>query len=528
MQSFKSNPHPLHELSHNTPSFYHEAEEVRQLLDSFGCNTRVSGTASGSEWFNSNNLFSSYNPATGYKIADIEQTTPEQAETIIHRSQEAFLTWRDVPAPRRGEMVRLIGDELRRLKKQLGLLVALEMGKSIAEGEGEVQEMIDMADYCAGQSRMLYGLTTHSERASHRLYEQWQPLGIVGIFSAFNFPVAVWAWNAFLAMICGDTIIWKPSPKTPLCAIITHKICVNILAVHGYANVLSLLTSTSVSLAQSLVKDRRLPLISFTGSTAVGREVGIEVAKRFGRSILELSGNNAIILDKSVNLTTALPALVFAAIGTAGQRCTTLRRLIVHESIYNQVLELLKHAYAQLKIGNPTNPTNHMGPLIDQNAVNLFKAAINNVGQYEANIVYGGRVISGNFVEPTIIEAKPEWEIVQQETFAPILYVMPFKTIGEAIAINNAVAHGLSSAIFTENMYHMEHFLSAHGSDCGIANVNIGTSGAEIGGAFGGEKETGGGRESGSDAWKMYMRRQTVTINYGEELTLAQGINFKL
>lgn len=523
-----NNSTTLRELAEEDPCSCSKVETIEQLLESFGCNSRISGTANGNQWFNSNNLLASYNPATGDKIADIEQTTPEQLETIIERTQLAFLSWRDVPAPRRGEMVRLIGDELRRVKKQLGLLVAFEMGKSIAEGEGEVQEMIDMADYCVGQSRMLYGLTTHSERASHRLYEQWQPLGVVGVFSAFNFPVAVWAWNAFIAMICGDTVIWKPSPKTPLCAIITHKICVRVLSLHGYANVLSLVTSTNVSLAQCIVKDNRLPLISFTGSTAVGREVAIEVAKRFGRSILELSGNNALILDQSVNLTTALPALVFAAIGTAGQRCTTLRRLIVHENIYSQVVELLKHAYAQLRIGDPTNPTNHMGPLIDQDAVNLFKAAIKEVGQHNANIVYGGRVIGGNFVEPTIVEAKPEWAIVQQETFAPILYVMPFKTIEEAIAINNSVAHGLSSAIFTQNMYHMEHFLSAHGSDCGIANVNIGTSGAEIGGAFGGEKETGGGRESGSDAWKMYMRRQTVTINYGEALTLAQGIDFKL
>jgi aldehyde dehydrogenase (NAD+) len=501
------------------------------ILEKFGfTSNRLMGTAIGNEWLHGDKLITSYNPNDGSKIAEVEQTTAEQLEKIVQSAHAAFLKFRDVPAPKRGELVRLIGEELRKYKKELGLLVATEMGKSLAEGEGEVQEMIDMADFCVGQSRMLYGLTTHSERANHRLYEQWQPLGIVGVFSAFNFPVAVWAWNAFIAAICGDSVIWKPSPKTPVCAVIVHKICSEVLANHGHANVFSLVNFDDVALAQKLVDDKRLPLISFTGSTKVGREVGERVARRFGRSILELSGNNAVILDESADLKTALPPLVFAAVGTAGQRCTTLRRLIVHENIYAKTLEMLKNAYAQIKIGNPADSTNHVGPLIDSGAVDLYNRAIDEVKKQNGSIVFGGKQIasSGNFVEPTIVEASPDWAIVNEETFAPILYVMKFKTIDEAIAMNNKVAHGLSSAIFTLNMRHMEQFLSARGSDCGIANVNIGTSGAEIGGAFGGEKETGGGRESGTDSWKMYMRRQTVTINYGTELTLSQGIKFNL
>lgn len=501
------------------------------ILEKFGyTSNHLMGTAIGTEWLNGEKLIASFNPNDGSKIAEVEQTTPEQLEKVIQASHVAFLKFRDVPAPKRGELVRLMGEELRKYKKELGLLVATEMGKSLAEGEGEVQEMIDMADFCVGQSRMLYGLTTHSERTNHRLYEQWQPLGIVGVFSAFNFPVAVWAWNAFIAAICGDSVIWKPSPKTPVCAVIVHKICAEVLAKHGHANVFSLVNFDDVALAQKLVDDKRLPLISFTGSTKVGREVGERVARRFGRSILELSGNNAVILDESADLKTALPALVFAAVGTAGQRCTTLRRLIVHESIYSKTVELLKNAYGQIKIGDPADSNNHVGPLIDNGAVELYKQAIEQVKQHNGKIVFGGNPIAGtgNFVEPTIVEANPDWAIVSEETFAPILYVMKFKTIDEAIAMNNKVVHGLSSAIFTLNMRHMEQFLSAHGSDCGIANVNIGTSGAEIGGAFGGEKETGGGRESGTDSWKMYMRRQTVTINYGTELTLSQGIKFNL
>jgi len=501
------------------------------ILEKFGyTSNHLMGTAIGNSFLKGEKLITSFNPNDGNKIAEVEQTTPEQLEKVIQASHAAFLKFRDVPAPKRGELVRLMGEELRKYKKELGLLVATEMGKSLAEGEGEVQEMIDMADFCVGQSRMLYGLTTHSERANHRLYEQWQPLGVVGVFSAFNFPVAVWAWNAFIAAICGDSVIWKPSPKTPVCAIVVHKICSEVLASNGHANVFSLVNFDDVALAQKLVDDKRIPLISFTGSTKVGREVGERVARRFGRSILELSGNNAVILDESADLKTALPALVFAAVGTAGQRCTTLRRLIVHENIYEKTVELLKNAYGQIKIGNPADSNNHVGPLIDSGAVDLYKNAIEQVKQQNGKIVFGGKPIAGtgNFVEPTIVEANPDWAIVSEETFAPILYVMKFKTIDEAIAMNNKVVHGLSSAIFTLNMRHMEQFLSAHGSDCGIANVNIGTSGAEIGGAFGGEKETGGGRESGTDSWKMYMRRQTVTINYGTELTLSQGIKFNL
>lgn len=501
------------------------------ILGIFGyTNNYLMGTAIGTKWLNGEKLITSFNPGDGSKIADVEQTTGKQLETVIEQSHAAFLEFRDVPAPKRGELVRLIGEELRKYKKELGLLVATEMGKSLAEGEGEVQEMIDMADFCVGQSRMLYGLTTHSERNNHRLYEQWQPLGVVGVFSAFNFPVAVWAWNAFIAMICGDSVIWKPSPKTPVCAVIVHKICSEVLAANGHAKVLSLVNFDDIALAHKLVDDKRLGLISFTGSTRVGREVGERVARRFGRSILELSGNNAVILDESADLKTCIPGLVFAAVGTAGQRCTTLRRLIIHENIYTKTIELLKNAYAQLKIGNPVDSNNHVGPLIDNNAVDLYRLAIEQVKKNNGKILFGGNVMpgSGNFVEPAIVEAEADWSIVNEETFAPILYVIKFKTIEEAIALNNQVVHGLSSAIFTLNMRHMEQFLSAHGSDCGIANVNIGTSGAEIGGAFGGEKETGGGRESGSDAWKMYMRRQTVTINYGTELTLAQGIKFDL
>jgi aldehyde dehydrogenase (NAD+) len=501
------------------------------ILEKLGfTDNRLMGTAIGTKWLNGDKLITSFNPNDGNKIAEVEQTTAEQLEQVVKASHAAFLKFRDIPAPKRGELVRLIGEELRKHKKELGLLVATEMGKSLSEGEGEVQEMIDMADFCVGQSRMLYGLTTHSERANHRLYEQWQPLGIVGVFSAFNFPVAVWAWNAFIALICGDSVIWKPSPKTPVCAIVVHKICAEVLAKYGHADVFCLVNFDDVALAQKLVDDKRLPLISFTGSTKVGREVGERVARRFGRSILELSGNNGVILDETADLKTALPALVFAAVGTAGQRCTTLRRLIVHENIYDKTVELLKNAYSQIKIGNPADAANHVGPLIDAQAVELYNHAIKQSSEQGGKIVFGGKVRdgSGNFVEPTIIEAKPDWTIVNEETFAPILYVMKFKTIDEAIAINNQVVHGLSSAIFTLNMRHMEQFLSAHGSDCGIANVNIGTSGAEIGGAFGGEKETGGGRESGTDAWKMYMRRQTVTINYGTELTLSQGITFNL
>lgn len=499
-------------------------------LTDLGLKDVNSGTANGTKWLKGIKLIGSFNPNDGSLIGQVEETTKAQLEEVISDSHTAFLAWRDVPAPKRGELIRLIGEELRREKDVLGTLVSVEMGKSKQEGDGEVQEMIDMADLAVGQARMLYGYTMHSERPEHRMYEQWHPVGIVGVLSAFNFPVAVWAWNAFLAIICGNSVIWKPSPKTPLCSVAVHKICVRVLEQHGYPAVLSLVNFEDVELSRAFVDDKRIPLISFTGSSRVGREVGQQVARRFGRSLLELSGNNAVIIDESADLARAIPAMVFAAVGTAGQRCTTLRRLIVHESLYEQTVNTMVAAYKQLKIGDPTDTNNHVGPLIDKGAVAEFVKAIDAVKAQNGQILCGGTVIegTGSFVTPTIVAADPSWPIVNHETFAPILYVMKFKTLDEAIKINNQVDYGLSSAIFTQDLRNAEHFLSAHGSDCGIANVNIGTSGAEIGGAFGGEKATGGGREAGSDAWKAYMRRQTTTINYGLKLTLAQGIEFNL
>jgi aldehyde dehydrogenase (NAD+) len=509
------------------------------LLQSLGVCDNHAGTALGAEWItgndrnvnnNSDGLLQSFCPTDGVVLGHVQQTTPQQLDQVVAGANKAFLAWRKVPAPLRGELVRLIGEQLRKFKQELGLLVSLEMGKSLTEGEGEVQEMIDMADFAVGQSRMLYGNTMHSERPEHRMYEQWHPLGTVGVLSAFNFPVAVWAWNAFIAAICGNTVVWKPSPKTPLCAVAVHKICARVLADHGYPAIFSLVITNNIELSRKFVDDKRIPLVSFTGSTAVGREVGERLASRFAKSILELGGNNAVILDKTADLKTAIPALVFAAIGTAGQRCTSLRRLIIHESIYAKTIEALVSAYKQLKIGDPTDESVHVGPLIDKMAVESYEKAIAAIKHKKGNILIGGKAIAGKgcFVEPTVVEADPDWEIVNHETFAPILYVMPFNTIEEAIAINNQVCYGLSSAIFTQDLRIAEQFLSGCGSDCGIANVNIGTSGAEIGGAFGGEKETGGGREAGSDAWKAYMRRQTTTINYGATLTLAQGIKFNL
>ncbi|HVX05427.1 MAG TPA: aldehyde dehydrogenase family protein, partial [Rhodanobacteraceae bacterium] len=473
------------------------------------------------------------NPSTNEVIAKVYASSAGDYETIVKRAEAAFAIWRTTPAPRRGEAVRLCGEALRRNKDALGSLVALEMGKIKPEGDGEVQEMIDIADFAVGQSRMLYGLSMHSERPGHRMYEQWHPLGLVGIISAFNFPVAVWSWNAFLAAVCGNVCIWKPSPKTPLSAIATIRICNAALKAAGFPEIFYLFNDAGAELAQKFVDDKRIPLISFTGSTKVGRMVGERVAARMGRSLLELGGNNAIILDRSADLSLAIPAIVFGAVGTAGQRCTTTRRLFVHESIIDDVLGKLRHAYQQVekKIGDPTKPETLMGPLNSKAAVEQFANAVKVAKSSGARIVSGGAVLSGNgnFVEPTIITGvQNSDEIVQTETFAPILYVMPFKTLDEAISMQNDVPQGLSSAIFTQNLKAAEQYLSAMGSDCGIANVNIGTSGAEIGGAFGGEKETGGGRESGSDAWKAYMRRQTNTINWSDALPLAQGIKFDL
>lgn len=476
-------------------------------------------------------LIESRNPATGELIARVRSASPADYENVIREAQETFHMWRTIPAPKRGELVRLMGEELRRKKDALGSLVSLEMGKIKAEGDGEVQEMIDIADFAVGQSRMLYGLTMHSERPGHRMYEQWHPLGVVGIISAFNFPVAVWSWNAFIAAVCGDSVVWKPSPKTPLCAIAVQKICNRVMATHGYPGVFSFYVDADNTLARKLADDHRIALVSFTGSCAVGREVGHRVAQRMGRSLLELGGNNAIIVDETADLNLAVPAIVFGAVGTAGQRCTTTRRLIVHESIESELIKRLVNAYRQVRIGDPLDPKTLMGPLIDENAVKRYEAAIEEIRRAGGEIVYGGKRIpgKGHFVEPTLVRGvKNDWPIVQTETFAPILYVMTYRTLDEAIEMHNAVPQGLSSAIFTLNIRHAEQFLSATGSDCGIANVNIGTSGAEIGGAFGGEKETGGGRESGSDAWKQYMRRQTNTINWSTALPLAQGIKFEL
>ncbi|MFN8770263.1 MAG: aldehyde dehydrogenase family protein [Neisseriaceae bacterium] len=505
-------------------------ENNKDLLNEFDINNNHPGTAIGKRWLSSKLLLNSMCPANEELLGQIQQTSDEQLDLVLNEAYEAFLLWRNIPAPKRGELIRLIGEKLRKYKSILGSLVSVEMGKSKQEGDGEVQEMIDMADFAVGQSRILYGKTMHSERQDHRMYEQWHPLGVVGVISAFNFPVAVWAWNAFLAIICGNSVVWRPSPKTPLCSIAVHKICAEVLREHDYPEVFSLITSDDVPLSQNFINDTRIQLVSFTGSTKVGRDISKQLAQRFARSILELSGNNAVIIDKSADIEKAIPSLVFAAIGTAGQRCTTLRRLIIHESLYKNVLERLVNAYKQLRIGDPMIESNHMGPLIDQGAVEAYIKTIEKVKSENGKIIFGGKVISGKgyFVEPTIIEASPAWEIVNIETFAPILYVMSYRTLNEAIAINNQVKYGLSSAIYTQDVRVMEEFLSCRGSDCGIANINIGTSGAEIGGAFGGEKETGGGREAGSDAWKAYMRRQTTTINYGVELALAQGINFNL
>jgi aldehyde dehydrogenase (NAD+) len=507
------------------------------ILSALGLDGEQSGTYLGQgEWSKTTDAgaLQPVNPATGEVIATVHASSAADYETIVKRAQEAFKVWRTTPAPQRGEAVRLCGEALRKHKDALGSLVALEMGKIKPEGDGEVQEMIDIADFALGQSRMLYGYTMHSERPGHRMYEQYHPLGIVGIISAFNFPVAVWAWNAMLAAACGDICIWKPSPKAPLSAIATLKICNEALKDGGYPDLFFLFNDAGSDLAQAFVDDKRIPLISFTGSTKVGRMVGERVAQRMGRSLLELGGNNAIILDESADLKLAVPGIVFGAVGTAGQRCTSTRRLFVHESIHDNVLDTLVKAYKQVegKIGDPTLATTLMGPLNSQDAVKGYLAAIEKAKAAGGTVATGGAALTdrkGNFVLPTIITGlKNADEVVQTETFAPILYVMKFKDLDDAIAAQNDVPQGLSSAIFTQNLKSAEKYLSAAGSDCGIANVNIGTSGAEIGGAFGGEKETGGGRESGSDAWKVYMRRQTNTINYSDSLPLAQGIKFDL
>jgi aldehyde dehydrogenase (NAD+) len=494
--------------------------------------TNAAASTSAAWWSQTTNAgeIISYSPATGEPIAAVYNCSNDDYEHITQSAQKAFLTWRMVPAPKRGEVIRLLGEELRKNKDMLGSLVSLEMGKSKQEGNGEVQEMIDMADLAVGQARMLFGSTMHSERPEHRMYEQWQPLGVVGVISAFNFPVAVWAWNAFVAAIAGNTVIWKPSPKTPLCALAVQHICNTVMERAGFDSIFSLFITDKNELAHRFVNDKRVPLISFTGSTTVGRQVNEMVARRLGRSLLELSGNNAIIVDENANLNLAIPGIVFGAVGTAGQRCTTTRRLFVHESLYDTLIPALVAAYKKITIGDPLDEKNLMGPLIDQGAQQQFLTTIADIKTAGGKILFGGNKLNrpGFYVEPTLVEAQYDWDVVQRETFGPILYVMKFKTLEEAIIMNNHSDHGLSSAIFTNNLQHAEIFLSARGSDCGIANVNIGTSGAEIGGAFGGEKDTGGGREAGSDAWKAYMRRQTNTINWSSALPLAQGIKFEL
>ena len=507
------------------------------VLTALGLSGSESGTYLGNdEWSSTRDagVLEPVNPTDGEVLGQVHAASEADYEKIVERAQAAFKTWRTTPAPLRGEAIRLCANALRANKDMLGSLVALEMGKSKPEGDGEVQEMIDIGDFAVGLSRQLYGLTMHSERPGHRMYEQWHPLGIVGIISAFNFPVAVWAWNSFIAAVCGDISIWKPSGKTPLSAIASMRVCNEALRDGGFPDLFFLFNDTDNSLAERMVDDRRVAMISFTGSTKVGRQVGERVARRMGRSLLELGGNNAMIVDETADLKLAIPAIVFGAVGTAGQRCTTTRRAFIHESIYDDVLAKLKAGYAQVekKIGDPTDAANLMGPLNSQAAVDAYLAAIEKAKAAGGTVETGGRALTdrkGFFVLPTIVTGLAnDAEVVQTETFAPILYVMKYSELDDAIAMQNDVPQGLSSAIFTTNLKRAEAFLSAAGSDCGIANVNIGTSGAEIGGAFGGEKETGGGRESGSDAWRAYMRRQTNTINYSDALPLAQGIKFDL
>ena len=492
------------------------------------------GTSTGANTEGSRKSIKSFSPVDGQIIGTVSVTTREQYDSVMEKAQAAFLVWRTMPAPKRGEIVRQFGDELRKNKDSLGRLVSYEMGKSLQEGLGEVQEMIDICDFAVGLSRQLYGLTMHSERPLHRMYEQWHPMGVVGIISAFNFPVAVWAWNATLAWVCGDVTVWKPSEKAPMSAVACQNIFHKVLTVNGLPEGVSCLINGDYKVGEYMSNDTRMPLISATGSTRMGKIVAAAVAGRLGKTILELGGNNAIIISDKSDLNIVVPGAVFGAVGTGGQRCTSTRRLIIHESVYETVKASLKKAYGQLKIGNPLDVNIHVGPLIDTLAVENYTKALEKVKAEGGKMVVEGGILrgpnyeSGCYVQPCIAEVENHFSIVQHETFAPILYLIKYKTIEEAVALQNDVPQGLSSAIMTDSLREAEYFLSAAGSDCGIANVNIGTSGAEIGGAFGGEKETGGGRESGSDAWKAYMRRQTNTINYSKVLPLAQGIKFDL
>ena len=508
---------------------------IENSLKKLGLSSHNIGTSTGSNYFSNGDSIISYSPVDGKEIGTVSITSYEDYYKVIESAQSAFKYWRTVPAPERGEIVRQFGNKLRELKEPLGVLVSYEMGKSFQEGLGEVQEMIDICDFAVGLSRQLHGLTMHSERPGHRMYEQYHPLGIVGIISAFNFPVAVWSWNTALAWICGDVCVWKPSEKTPLCSVACQKIIADILKENDLPEGISCLINGDYKVGEYMTKDKRIPLISATGSTRMGKIVASEVGARLGKSLLELGGNNAIIVTPDADVKMTVMGAVFGAVGTAGQRCTSTRRLIIHEDIYNEVRDAVVNAYKQIKIGNPLDQSNHVGPVIDKLAVDMYSKALDKVVQEGGNIIVEGGIlegegyVSGCYVKPAIAEAKPHFHIVQEETFAPILYLLKYSgPVTNAIEIQNNVTQGLSSAIMTNNLKEAEKFLSSAGSDCGIANVNIGTSGAEIGGAFGGEKDTGGGRESGSDAWKVYMRRQTNTINYTDDLPLAQGIKFDL
>lgn len=505
------------------------------FLKALHINTDNKGVSTGSEWLAATgDTIESLSPVDGKKIGSVTGVDKNSYENVIKKAKDAFKQWRLVPAPKRGEVVRQIGEALRQYKEPLGKLVSYEMGKSLQEGLGEVQEMIDICDFAVGLSRQLHGLTMHSERPAHRMYEQYHPLGIVGVISAFNFPVAVWSWNSMLAWVCGDVCVWKPSEKTPLCAVACQHIIAEVFQRNNVPEGVSGLVVGGRNVGEWMAADTRIPLVSATGSTRMGKAVGAAVSARLGRALLELGGNNAIIISKDADLDIAITGSLFGAVGTAGQRCTTTRRLIIHEDIYETVKSKLVNAYQQLRIGDPLDEKNHVGPLIDREAVKMYLDAVEKCKQeggnfiVEAGALKGDGFESGCYVKPCIAEARPGFAVVQQETFAPILYLLKYKSMGEAIAIQNEVPQGLSSSIMTLNLREAEEFLSHAGSDCGIANVNIGTSGAEIGGAFGGEKETGGGRESGSDAWKVYMRRQTNTINYSTKLPLAQGIKFDI
>jgi aldehyde dehydrogenase (NAD+) len=505
---------------------------MKNILDSLDLEALNPGTWLGAESIEDSNanIIQSINPATGEVIGSVRSTTPAEYEKVVTTARASFAEWRKIPAPLRGNAIRLIGNALRDHREALGSLVTMETGKIKAEGIGEVQEMIDITDFAVGQSRMMYGNTMHSERPLHRMYEQWHPLGIVGTISAFNFPVAVYSWNAFIAAICGNVNIWKPSPKAPLCGVAVQKIVNQALADEGLPPVFFLINDGSNELAQQFVDDKRIDLVSFTGSCAVGKKVAATVASRMGKFLLELGGNNAIIVDEHANFDLVIPAIVFGSVGTAGQRCTSTRRILIHRSRFDDLKSALVKAYGQIRIGDPLADDTLMGPVIDEAAMAGVESSLAAVRDAGGEVLCGGERIegAGNFITPAIAVAENDWEIVQTETFGPVLYLIPFDTLDDAIAMQNGVVQGLSSAIFTDNLQNAEYFLSQSGSDCGIANVNIGTSGAEIGGAFGGEKETGGGREAGSDSWKAYMRRQTNTINWGKDLPLAQGINFDL